>query len=335
MTYSDIPNATFSPESAGGPSLSLSRAGLQLNLFGLDPVPVSHSHAQVPSVAPTTNATCGPCSASSSASAALQTSLASRLQAHLAGIGSPEYDLTWKDWAMQSGPPICALRASGRRISANGFTGWPTSRAEDSESTGAHHGRPDTLTSAARQAGWPTPNTNNVKGAYQDDAKNLARREAGRQVNLQDVARLAGWPTVCATEARQGYQDRTTGKQGTQESLTTVALKNTPPPDARMAFSEHTGLEGHTGHEHDRNQPRRLDTEQARPITPSGDLGFWSDSEFIPCRDGLARRVPTEPALFPMADGIPGRVGLLRGAGNAIVPPLAARFIEAVMATID
>ena len=68
-------------------------------------------------------------------------------------------------------------------------------------------------------------------------------------------------------------------------------------------------------------------------IAASGDLGFWSDSEFIPCRDGLARRVPSEPALFPLADGIPGRVGLLRGAGNAIVPPLAARFIEAFLST--
>jgi len=30
-----------------------------------------------------------------------------------------------------------------------------------------------------------------------------------------------------------------------------------------------------------------------------------------------------------LADGIPGRVGLLRGAGNAIVPWLAAEFIAA------
>ena len=32
---------------------------------------------------------------------------------------------------------------------------WPTPRAEDSEQTGGHRGKPDTLTSAARL--WPTP----------------------------------------------------------------------------------------------------------------------------------------------------------------------------------
>ncbi len=49
------------------------------------------------------------------------------------------------------------------------------------------------------------------------------------------------------------------------------------------------------------------------------------------CRDDRWRRVPVEPALFPLADGLPGRVGLLRGAGNAIDPWLAARFVGAFM----
>jgi DNA (cytosine-5)-methyltransferase 1 len=45
------------------------------------------------------------------------------------------------------------------------------------------------------------------------------------------------------------------------------------------------------------------------------------------CEDGKARRF--EPGAFPLADGIPNRVGLLRGYGNAIVPQLAAEFIQA------
>lgn len=49
------------------------------------------------------------------------------------------------------------------------------------------------------------------------------------------------------------------------------------------------------------------------------------------CRDDRWRRVPVEPALFPLVDGLPGRVGLLRGAGNAIDPHLAARFVRAFM----
>jgi hypothetical protein len=40
---------------------------------------------------------------------------------------------------------------------------WPTPRSEDSESTGAHRGTPDTLTSAAKAA-WATPNKSAEEG---------------------------------------------------------------------------------------------------------------------------------------------------------------------------
>jgi DNA (cytosine-5)-methyltransferase 1 len=55
----------------------------------------------------------------------------------------------------------------------------------------------------------------------------------------------------------------------------------------------------------------------------------WSRFEVIPCRDGKSRRI--ESGTFPLAHGIPGRVGLLRGYGNAIVPQVAAEFIMAAM----
>ena len=61
------------------------------------------------------------------------------------------------------------------------------------------------------------------------------------------------------------------------------------------------------------------------------DSLFWGSSEVIYCRDGKYRPIPTEPALFPLANGISNRVGLLRGAGNAIVPQVAAEVIAAYM----
>lgn len=48
----------------------------------------------------------------------------------------------------------------------------------------------------------------------------------------------------------------------------------------------------------------------------------------ILCRDNKIRYISTEPALFPLANGIPNRVGILRGAGNAIVPQVAAEIIK-------
>lgn len=76
----------------------------------------------------------------------------------------------------------------------------------------------------------------------------------------------------------------------------------------------------------------------------------WSDLVWLPCRDGKAR--PTQPGLQPLAHGVRAgrvalgsavqqpltpvqaahefnRVGTLRGAGNAIVPQVAAEFIRA------
>jgi len=93
------------------------------------------------------------------------------------------------------------------------------------------------------------------------------------------------------------------------------------------------------------------------PVEPAN---FWDASVWWPCIDGKWRRIPArqdkfqrrngtniaayeiqtdtlcpEPSLFPLADGVSGRVGLLRGAGNAIVPQVAAEFVGAVIESID
>ena len=57
--------------------------------------------------------------------------------------------------------------------------------------------------------------------------------------------------------------------------------------------------------------------------------GHWRDADWLFCRDGKWR--PVEPGTFPLAHGLPARVGRLRGYGNAIVPQVAATFIEGVM----
>jgi DNA (cytosine-5)-methyltransferase 1 len=53
----------------------------------------------------------------------------------------------------------------------------------------------------------------------------------------------------------------------------------------------------------------------------------WAEVDWLPCRDGKSR--PVEPGTFPLAHGIPGRVGRLRAYGNAIVPQVAAEVIRA------
>lgn len=55
--------------------------------------------------------------------------------------------------------------------------------------------------------------------------------------------------------------------------------------------------------------------------------GFWRDTDWCLGTDGRWR--PTLSGAFPMANGFPERVGLLRGYGNAIVPQVAAEVIKA------
>lgn len=66
-----------------------------------------------------------------------------------------------------------------------------------------------------------------------------------------------------------------------------------------------------------------------RQKQPGPTNGFWGAADWLFCRDGKWR--PVESGTFPLADGIPGRVGLLRGYGNAIVPQVAAEFVKAFM----
>lgn len=60
-----------------------------------------------------------------------------------------------------------------------------------------------------------------------------------------------------------------------------------------------------------------------------GEVQPWADAEYLPCADGRAR--PTQPGIRPLAHGVPARASKLRAYGNAIVPQLAAAFIQAFM----
>lgn len=72
--------------------------------------------------------------------------------------------------------------------------------------------------------------------------------------------------------------------------------------------------------------------QSAQSMLPRGgnpNHGFWSNADWLGCRDGKFR--PVESGTFPLANGIPARVGRLRGYGNAIVPQVAAEFVKAFM----
>jgi len=91
----------------------------------------------------------------------------------------------------------------------------------------------------------------------------------------------------------------------------------------RAGDASSPGLEGRTG------QPGDDGAQRPAVERTGGDASFWAECNWIPCSDGKSR--PAQPGAFPLANGVPGRVGKLRAYGNAIAPPLAAAFVRAVM----
>ena len=192
---------TFLPASADGTSLSSSPAGQAAGPSGPGAALASRSASPDEGEARPTSGTSGPSGSGSSASADLQLSLANRLQARLEGHGSTLYSLTWKVWDMPAREPICAQRASGRRTSGSGYTGWPSCQAHDAkggsiERTG---GKRSNLADDAFLSGWPTSAARDWKSS----ASNLHGVNARP---LNEVSRLAGWPTTRAADGVKGVR---------------------------------------------------------------------------------------------------------------------------------
>ena len=190
-TSPDTRNATFSPASASGRMRFGKPDGQMTDLFGPVPVHANLSARQAAGLGLLTSGTSGRTSTTSSASATLQRSLASRLQALMDSTGSTLYRLTWKTRATPSGRLICARRASVPRISGSGSTGWPTPTCNAKDQPETVRGL-ETLAGSARLAGWPTATATDSerRGRLDEHAPNKT---------LNHIAQIAGWPTPTAT----------------------------------------------------------------------------------------------------------------------------------------
>ena len=62
---------------------------------------------------------------------------------------------------------------------------------------------------------------------------------------------------------------------------------------------------------------------------------MWEQIEYVECLDGKRRAIPLEPVFCPLAHGIPQRVAKCAGFGNAIVPQVAAEFIQSAQEALE
>lgn len=215
-------SATSSPELASGVTLCASLGGRTTDPSGPGHARANLSARQAKEMDLLTSGTYGPRSTISSKSVALQQSLASRLQARTASLGSTLYTLTWKERATPLGLQICALRASARRTSDSDCTGWPTPTTRDYKGESGsgrqeRKGHPaDTLPNAAALAGWVTPTTRDWK----DSGADIKPRSDGseRFDQLPRQANLAGWPTLGGAARLTVSGEMRTGSDAGMES---------------------------------------------------------------------------------------------------------------------
>lgn len=202
-TCASSPNAISSQESASGATLCGSPGGLTTGPSGQGRALASLSARQAKEMGLLTSGTYGPRSSISSKSAALSQSLASRLRARTASLGSTLYTLTWKERATPLGRQIYALRASVRRTLDNVFTGWPTVLANSGTGVGESGGDGGlNLQTAAPLTGWATPAARDWRSASGSE-EFLARREArskGKPLSEQAFTLLVGRPTPRAAD---------------------------------------------------------------------------------------------------------------------------------------
>src|SRR3974390_1950413 len=162
MTSRDTDRRISLPASADGPSPSDKQAGQTTDLFGQVHVPASPSVPPARARRAMTSVTFGLRGFLSSASAALEQSLVSRLKRRLDGAGSTLFSMTWKRKATPAGRPYYQLAVSGRRTSGSGFGSWRT----------------------------PTVGMLNADRAKDPDYANR-KRQKGQTITLADEARLA------------------------------------------------------------------------------------------------------------------------------------------------
>ena len=270
MTCEDMPSATSSPESESGATRSVSPVGPTTAKPGPAPAPVNPSARPAKARRSTMRGTFGQSSFVSSKHEDLSFALASRLRPLTDSLGSTLFSLTWMTRATPAGRSISALRASEPRTEdsvcigwptprsreagpdyaiterpeSGGFSletavalsGWPTTTAEDAESSGMRHSRgvADTMTAVASLTAWGTPAARDWKSgdASQEtldknarplseqavlsawaspkkaDGEQGSETMMGGNLTLLGQARLGSWPTPMAgTPAQKGYNE--------------------------------------------------------------------------------------------------------------------------------
>jgi DNA (cytosine-5)-methyltransferase 1 len=127
----------------------------------------------------------------------------------------------------------------------------------------------------------------------------------------------------------------------TREHSDSFPIREDGQPNSVANTDDSEWRQKRIGRENGRDRENYGRQEAHSKLGTCGEVYPWNNPEWLPCTDGKAR--PTQPGLFPLVDGVSFRLAdgrtrqkvsrtkTLRGIGNAIVPQVAAAFIQTYM----
>ncbi len=329
MTLSDSISVISLPGSADGRLPCVVQDGQTVAPHGQHHAHASLSARQAKALGLLTSGTYGPPHIGLSASAALSWSLASNLAALTRTTGSTLYKLTWKPWAMPSGRLRFRLRASARRTRETVLIGWPTPIASNGRGAGNFNRQRGGKPSDSSAINW-LAHTNNHRqqSGCGDWCGGQCTKEggyAGRRCQIGSMADTDG----------NGREGRLSGRTDAErEAIDGQAGCGRAACGLADANHEQRPFTMPAGSYADVSRQWNKDSEETSGCSgvmrPGPVNAFWRDADWLHCRDGKWR--PVRPGSFPLADGVPARVGRLRAYGNAINIEAAAAFIKSYMA---
>lgn len=233
----------------------------------------------------------------------------------------------------------------GEQVASKAGRAWLSGVRTDLEALGFRVGAADLCAASIGSAHirqrlfWVADSTNSgLLGSEERDGEHTQTRRSERTIEdnvwdtsegRNDSSRLAHASSSGLREAREPTELRTSGlvkpsritrtsSEGTNGEVKEEAIG--------LAYSDNEGLQGRIP----RGQDSQWETVN-RQLGHNSTANAWEPSLSVECLDGKHRRIPVEPELRPLADGIPQRVVQLRAYGNAIVPQIAEEFIRAYL----
>jgi hypothetical protein len=344
----DIASAISLPESESGPTHCAPPAGKMDDQSGPVLVRASLSARQAKELGLLTSGTYGQHSSISLASAILQSSLENKLRARTQIFGSTLYKLTWKPWVTPSGAiafPSAGVGAPHIRdrtywAGARGIL--PVARGRGDPSRQRLEGFPGHGSAAGRQRSRrPAATPSLFDGMAYGYGNGLCARSIDEVHDTQHhvepcggTERLADANSSTSGQGRADIRGRIAGGDAQPWPRLggglSVGMANTIGLQPAESSGERNGPGETQGAGAAGEHPGCGALPGTQPAGPTN--GFWHDVDWLFCRDGKWR--PVRPGSFPLVNGAAGRVGRLRGYGNAINAEAAIAWMKCLMESI-